>query len=109
VFFALFFIERQLYLKTLKYDNLLSWSSSDIPREAFRADRATILNDNEIFNVAAKYDIKCQLLINPGKYLEYYSFTSFAYQKDFALTEILDHHLQKFKQGLVEKIVIFWA
>ncbi len=76
-----------------------------MPKEAFTSDRATILNDIEIFNAATKYDIKCELLINPGKYLEHYSFSSFAYQKDFALTDIFDHHLQKFKQGIVKKVL----
>ena len=31
--------------------------------------------------------------------MEHSSFTSFGYQKNFALREIIDYHLQKFKQG----------
>ncbi len=100
------FLEKQIYLKSLQSDNVVSWGPLDMPKGAFTDDRALILNDNEIFNVATKNDIKCDLLINPGKYLEHYSFKSFAYQKDFALTDIIDHHLQKFKQGLVKSCTL---
>ena len=93
----------------MQADSVLKLDLSDMPKEAFTSDRATILNDIEIFNAATTYDIKCELLINPGKYLEHYSFSSFAYQKDFALTDIFDHHLQKFKQGIVKKVLFLWA
>ena len=71
----------------------------------FTIDRAFLLNDLEINNVASKTNFKCKLLINPGKYLEHSSFTSFGYQKDFALKEIIDYHLQIFKQaGLFKQL-----
>jgi len=79
----------------------------DFPKEAFTADRAFILNDVEINNFATNNDMKCEILINPGKYLEHYSSSAFAYQKDFALKEILDYHLQKFKQGILKLLLLF--
>ena len=94
--------EKQLYLKFLENKNAPNLNPVDLPKEVFTPDRAFILSELEIFSFATENDMKCEILINPGKYLENYSFTSFAYQKDFALKEILDYHLQKLKQGIVK-------
>jgi hypothetical protein len=74
----------------------------NIPKEVFTPDRAFLLNDMGIYSFATKNNFKCEILINPGQYLEFLSSSSFAYQKDFALREILDYHLQEFKQGIVK-------
>jgi hypothetical protein len=96
--------EKQLYLKFLENKNAPNLNLVELPKEVFTPDRAFLLSELEIFSFATENDLKCEILINPGKYLENYSFTSFAYQKDFALTDIFDHHLQKLKQGFVKKL-----
>jgi hypothetical protein len=105
-FLICYFLEKKLYLKSLHSGNVVSWGSVDIPKENSTADRGLIINKIELFNVATKNDINCELVINPGKYLEDYSFTSFAYQKDFALKKMLDYHLHKFKQGCVKRLIM---
>jgi hypothetical protein len=96
------FLEKQLYLKSLESKNVFNWSVIDMPKEMFEPDKAFILSDIDIYNAATKQNLSCEILINPGKYMEHYSISAFAYQKDFALKEILDYHLQKFKQGIVK-------
>ena len=106
-FFFSIFEEKQLYLKFLENKYAPNLNPVDLPKEVFTPDRAFLLSELEIFSFATENDMKCEILINPGKYLENYSFTSFAYQKDFALKEILDYHLQKLKQGIVKYFTLF--
>jgi hypothetical protein len=64
----------------------------------FTEDVAIMLGDIEIYNLATAYDIQCDIVIHPGSYLTQSSL-SFAYQKDFALKEIIDYQLLKMKQS----------
>ena len=59
----------------------------------FTDDVALMLNDVEIYNLATAYDLHCGIVINPGAYSISASVT-FAFQKDFALTEAIDHQLK---------------
>jgi hypothetical protein len=96
------FLEKQLYEKYLEYENKPNLDSMIIPKDVLTPDRALLLNDMDIYSFATENNFKCEILINPGQYLEFLSSSFFAYQKDFALREILDYHLQKFKQGTVK-------
>ncbi len=63
-----------------------------------------MLGDTEIYHLAVKYNIQCDIVINPGRYLTHFPL-AFAFQKDFALKEIIDYQLLKFKQtGLLKKL-----
>ncbi len=90
---------------TLKPD--FKWDEPIIPEKLFTEDVALIIGDTEINQLAAKYNLYCDISINQGKYLTQ-SAIAFAFQKDFfALKEIIDFHLLKFKQtGLLKKLAI---
>jgi hypothetical protein len=57
-----------------------------------------MMGEIEIFNTATEYAIECDIFIHPGQYLTQ-SPLAFAFQKDFALKEIIDYQLLKFKQS----------
>ena len=73
-----------------------------IPLDMFTDDVALMLNDVEIYNLATAYDLHCGIVINPGAYSISASVT-FAFQKDFALTEAIDHQLKKLKESGILK------
>jgi hypothetical protein len=63
-----------------------------------------MMGEIEIFNTATEYGIDCDIFIHPGRYLTQ-SPLAFAFQKDFALKEIIDYQLLKFKQsGLLKRL-----
>jgi hypothetical protein len=75
-----------------------------IKEELFTKDVALMLGDTEIYHLAVKYNIQCDIVINPRRYLTHFAI-AFAFQKDFALKEIIDNQLLKFKQtGLLKKL-----
>jgi hypothetical protein len=77
-----------------------------ISKETFTHDRAFLLSEIDISNVVSNdEDLKCEVFINPGKYLENSASTSFAFQKDFPLKEIIDYQLRRFVQsGLLDQL-----
>ncbi len=81
-----------------------NWHEPIIPEELFTEDVALMISDTEINQLVVKYNLYCDIFINPGKYMTK-STKAFAFQKDFALKEIIDFHLLKFNQrGLLKKL-----
>jgi len=104
-FINLILTERLLFEKFKRqkggYDN---WTGLWIKHEDFAGDVALLLNEVEAFEMGAAYGIECEMFSHPRKYLGWGT-SSFAYQKNFALKEVLDYHLQKFMQsGLLEHL-----
>ena len=93
------FAERLLLDKFIKekkeYHN---WTELLIPLQIFSSDIALLLNEVEAYNIASSYDIGCQIFLHPRKYFAWGT-SSFVFQKDFALKEIIDYHLQKYKES----------
>ncbi len=83
--------------KFLRLKSDKSWEGSKIPTEIFTEDAALMLRDIEIEQFANENDLHCEIFINPKKYLTH-STSSFVFQKDFALKEVIDHHLLKFEE-----------
>jgi hypothetical protein len=97
-------LEQQLYNKFLRLKDNFDWREPVIPENLFTEDVALMIGDTEIHQMVLKYDNGCDIFINPGKYLTH-SALAFAFQKDFALKEIIDFQLLKFKQmGLLNKL-----
>lgn len=97
--------EKQLYKKFLKLKPNVKWKSHPIPQSYLTDDAALILSDIDINNLKDDYGLHCDLFIHPGKYLMGSS-SSFAFQKDSPLKEIIDYQLLKFFQsGLLEQLV----
>ena len=69
-----------------------------MPLKDFTNDVAMLLNDVEAFNFASAYGIDCEMVVHPKKYSARGT-SSFLFQKDFALKEVIDYQLQKFKQS----------
>ncbi len=81
-----------------------NWIEPIIKEELFTKDVALVLGDTEIYRLAVEYNIQCDIVLNPGRYLTHLAL-AFAFQKDFALKEIIDYQLLKFKQtGLLKKL-----
>jgi hypothetical protein len=97
-------LEHQVYNKFLRIKPDFNWHEPMIKEELFTADVALMMADTDTNQMAAHYNIHCDIFINPPKYLTD-SAIAFAFQKDFALKEIIDHQLLKFKQtGLLKKL-----
>lgn len=89
----------------MKDDLFEAWTSIYLILEPFRANRAFILDDVEFTNFASRYDIFCEIFVHPGKYVPTLSYSTYAYQKNFPLKEILDYHINKMKQsGILHKL-----
>jgi hypothetical protein len=98
------FLEIQLYQKFLRLKPDFSWTEPMIKEELFTKDVALMLSDTQIYHLAVEYNIQCDIFINPGMYMTHFT-NAFAFQKDFALKEIIDYQLLKFKQtGLLKKL-----
>ena len=98
------FLEYQLYQKYLRLKPDFNWTEPMIKEELFTKDIALMLGDTDIYRLAVEYNIQCDIVINPGRYLTHLA-NAFAFQKDFALKEIIDYQLLKFKQaGLLKKL-----
>jgi hypothetical protein len=90
--------------KFLRLKSDKSWKGSQIPAEIFTEDTALMLSDIEIEQFANENDLHCKIFINPKKYVTH-SASSFVFQKDFALKEVIDHHLLKLEQaGLLKHV-----
>ncbi len=101
---AILFLENQLIQKFLRLKPEFNWTELMIKEELFTQDVALMLGDTEIYLLAVEYNIQCDIVINPGRYLTHFA-NAFAFQKDFALKEIIDYQLLKFKQtGLLKKL-----
>lgn len=97
-------LEHQVYNKFLRIKPDFNWHEPMIKEELFTADVALMMADTDTNQMAARYNIHCDIFINPPKYLTD-SAIAFAFQKDFALKEIIDFHLLRFNQrGLLKKL-----
>jgi len=93
-----------LYDKFLTLKPDFKWDKPIIQEKLFTKDVALMMGDVEIIQMADEYNLHCDIFINPGKYLAQ-SAMAFAFQKDFALKEIIDFQLLKLKQtGLLKKL-----
>ena len=92
-------IERLIFEKFMRQKGEYEvWNELLIPLQIFSSDIALFLNEVEAYNIASSYDIGCQIFLHPRKYFAWGT-SSFVFQKDFALKEIIDYHLQKCKES----------
>lgn len=95
----------KIYQKYLKEKPGWEWSTPTVPLTFFTEDVALMITDIEIQNIVQEYGLQCEIAIHSGKYMTALT-SSFAFQKDFALAEVIDYHLLKFEQsGLLDQLL----
>ena len=108
--FVLFLVGK-LYAQSMSDRQFEPWNNLSELRRPFLANRALFLDYAEILELIRLNgdDLKCQIFIHPGDYFPSLANNHFAYQKNFPLREMFDHHIQKIKQiGINQKLSKKW-
>ena len=95
----------KIFDKFLRQKSGWVWNEFVIPEHLFTEDVALMVTDIDVHNIITSYKFQCQIFIHSGNFMTQ-STSSFAYQKDFALREVIDYHLLKFEQsGLLDRLM----
>ena len=98
-----------MYTQSLTDKQFPPWNNITELRASILANRAIIVDTGELKDIIRQNgeDLLCQIYIHPGKYLPSMANNHFVYQKDFALRDMINYHIQKIMEGgLHHKLVM---